>query len=452
MIRKLRIKFISLALIAVLSVLVIIMGAINVLNYKSVVDSADHVLELLVENGGTFNGLIWHDPKENSSDGSNPATQNSSSGTMTTEEVREKSRLFHAKLREYGLSAETPFETRYFSATVKKNGKMTDVNTGKVAVLSTSEAKKLIRRAYRSDKTSAFIGDYRYKKAKTDSGTLVVFVDCGKTLGNFRDFRNSSIMVSAFGFAIVALLVYFFSGLITKPAAESYDKQRRFITDAGHEIKTPLTIIEADASVIEMDSGPNEWLDDIKVQTKRLTNLTNELVYLSKMDEQNRENVTMIDFPLSDLVTETANSFESRAKVAGKDLEMAVDPMISMHGDEESIRKLVSILLDNALKYSDDNGKIKLSLSGKGSYIKLSVYNTVEKIEKKDLSRIFDRFYRADESRNSESGGHGIGLSIAQAIVKMHGGRISAVSPDGKSLTITAYLPAPQRSRSSDQQ
>ena len=235
-------------------------------------------------------------------------------------------------------------------------------------------------------------------------------------------------------------LIILFSRRIVRPIQESYDKQKQFITDAGHELKSPLTVSNADLSVLEMDVGESEWIDDARLQTERLTKLTNDLVYLSRMDEVQRQ-VEMIDFPLSDVVTEISQSFRSRAIVEEKEYTGNITPMLTYHGDEKAIRQLVSILLDNALKYSPAGGKISLSLAPQGKGILLEVRNTTsERIEPESVDHLFDRFYRTDQSRNSETGGFGLGLAIAKAVVTAHRGKITAASDDGRSLTISALL------------
>lgn len=233
--------------------------------------------------------------------------------------------------------------------------------------------------------------------------------------------------------------LYFLSARIVKPIAESYEKQRQFITDASHDLKTPITIIDADASVLEMEVGENEWLTDIQKQTKRLTDLTNNLVFLSRMEE-NENHFQMIEFPLSDVIVETAQSYEALAHAQGKTFTLQVEPLISFCGDEKAFRQLTALLLDNALKHSDENGTILLALKKADRSVRLSVYNTCASIPQEDLTQLFDRFYRTDKSRNSQTGGHGIGLSVAKAIITAHKGSISAASADGHSLTITAKL------------
>ena len=237
----------------------------------------------------------------------------------------------------------------------------------------------------------------------------------------------------------VLILVIVLSKRIVKPVIESYEKQKRFITDAGHEIKTPLTVIDADAEVLEMDCGDNEWLKDIRKQTAKLKDLTNNLIYLSRMEE-NQDNVVMIDFPISDIVEETAASFQALAVTQEKTFDCEIEPMLTYYGNEQNIQRILEILLDNALKYSKPGGHISVNLKKNGKGVSLSVYNTAEHVSKENISHIFERFYRLDESRNSKTGGYGIGLSIAYAIVQAHKGKITAETEDEKSLKITVQI------------
>lgn len=249
----------------------------------------------------------------------------------------------------------------------------------------------------------------------------------------------TSLAVSLLGFGAVLVLMIFLSGRIVKPFLENYEKQKRFITDAGHELKTPLTIIDTDIEVMKMDGIQNEWLEDIQQQTKRMAELTNNLILLAKLEETT-EKLTMIEFPLSDVVEETFMSFQALAKAQDKKLNANIEKMVSYVGDENAIRRLVMILLDNAIKYSDEHGTIDLSLETQKNSIKLQVFNTTSKINRQDLNYLFDRFYRADRSRNSQTGGYGLGLSIALAIVNAHKAKIYTTSDDERSLKITVLF------------
>ena len=226
-----------------------------------------------------------------------------------------------------------------------------------------------------------------------------------------------------------------------RPIAESYAKQKRFITDAGHELKTPITIIRADAEVLQSElDGENEWLADIRKQTQRLAELTADLIYLSRMEEENAA-LQMQPLCLSELVDETAQSFQALARSKGKRFSASVAPGLRVSGDEKALAKLVSILLDNAMKYSPEGGTVELALEQSGRSARLSVKNSTAPMEKGNADRLFERFTREDRSRSSESGGFGLGLAIAKAVTEAHRGRIRAESEDGLSLTVTAELP-----------
>ena len=407
MIKKLRIKFIALSMFSLLLVLFIIMGSINILNYQDIVKDADSVLSILKSNNGAF-------PK--------------------MEEPRGK----HDSPKP--LSPETPYESRFFSVLMSREGEVISVDTGKIAAVDTATAMEYAESLWERQENQGFIGDYRYTFQETDEGTRIIFLDCGRTLSTFRSFLFTSCGISLLGLLAVVTLLAMLSGRIIKPFSESYEKQKRFITDAGHELKTPLTIIDADADVLSMEFGENEWIQDIQNQTKRLASLTNDLILLARMDEGTKQ-VQKIDFPFSDLASEMVQSFQALALQQNKTFSSRIQPMLSLCGDEKSLRQLLSILLDNALKYSDPEGAISLSLEKSGKSIRLTVFNTVENISPESLPHLFERFYRADPSRNSQTGGYGIGLSIAKAIVTSHKGKITASSPDGRSLQVVVVLP-----------
>lgn len=416
MIRKLRHKFIAISVLSVFLVLVVIMSAINILNYSRVVRDSDAVLAVLAENGGQF-------PKRE--------------GSMKHKE-RNRDWFFEELSPE--LSPELAYESRYFTVRLSSEGNVTSVDTGRITAVDTDTAKEYAVKLWKSGRKSGFVSSYRYLRSDEECDTVIIFLDCRSRVSSFRSFLIYSVVVSLAGMVAVAVLVLLLSKMVMKPVQESYEKQKSFITDAGHEIKTPLTIIDADATILEMECGEdNEWIQDIRAQTKRLTALTKDLIYLSRMEEE-KPQVQNIDFPLSDVITEAAQPFRSLAKVQEKTFTVDVEPMLNLCGDEKAITQLVSILLDNALKYSDEHGTISLKAHARGKNICIEVFNTAESVDTSELGRLFDRFYRADKSRNSETGGYGIGLSIAKAVVEAHKGRISASSADGKSLLITVIL------------
>ena len=377
------------------------------ISYLHVTQEADDILSVLAENDGHFPNSWQH------------------------MENQEKKEIFQAEL---------PYESRYFSVSFTEGTVCNLIDVDKIAAIDSDMAVEYATDVRESGKEHGFVGNYRYQVNDTEDGTRVTFLDCRRSLLNFREFCITITQVAIGGFVLVFLLIIYFSRWIVNPAVESYEKQKLFITDAGHELKTPLAIIDADADVLSMDVGESEWLTDIKKQVRRLTTLTNDLICLARMEEANQD-MEMISFPISEIVEETASSFQAPAKTQKKEFILQITPALSMTGDEKMIRQLTSILLDNALKYSPEGGTIRVSLKKQNRQIRLLVYNTAAAVDPSELTHLFDRFYRSDRSRNSATGGYGIGLAIAKAIVNTHRGRIQATTEDGKSLTIEASLP-----------
>ena len=236
--------------------------------------------------------------------------------------------------------------------------------------------------------------------------------------------------------ALCTLLVVLLSRRAIDPVARSAEQQKQFITDASHELKIPITVIAASLKVLEMEAGQQKWIDKARAQTEKLTALVNPLVTLSRMDEE--ESLSKKEpFPISDAVWETVESFTELAASAGHPLTVQVTEGLVCCGDEYAVRQLVSILLDNAVKYAAPDSPITLTLAKSRRGVTLSVSNRCEDAGHIDTSRLFDRFYRADPSRTA--GGFGIGLSIARSIAEGHRGGISA-AVDGDTITFTAEL------------
>ena len=415
MIQKLRVKFITASMLSLALVLLVILGGVNAMSYQKVVRDADRILALLSENRGVF-------PQQTP-----PDDRGGKPGPIPV--------LGH------GISPETPFESRFFSVLLNEKGQVLQSDTGQIAAVDDQSAGEMAQAVWSSGNASGFQGDYRYIRAAEAEGTRFIFVDCGRSLSYFRTTLIASVLVALAGLLAVFLLLLILSKRIVRPVAESYEKQRRFITAAGHELKTPLTIIGADLDLVEPELEGNEWLQDIRCQVRRLTGLTQDLIFLSRMEEETPP-IQPIEFPLSDLTEEMAQSFQGLAKAQGKRLTLSIPPILSYTGDEKAIRQLLSILLDNALKYTPEEGEVEIALKKEGRMIRLSVSNTIaHPMERETLGRLFDRFYWGDQSRSSQTGSYGLGLSIAKGIVLAHRGKIRAES-SGASLSVIVSLPA----------
>ena len=235
---------------------------------------------------------------------------------------------------------------------------------------------------------------------------------------------------------LVLGLVVLLSRRAIDPVVRSAEQQKQFITDASHELKTPITVIATSLKVLEMEVGRQKWIDKARGQTEKLTALVNSLVTLSRMDEEESPSKKE-PFPISDAVWETAESFTELAASAGHPLTVQVTEGLVCCGDEYAVRQLTSILPDNAVKYAAPDSPITLTLEKSRRGVVLRTTNRCEDAVHIDTTKLFDRFYRADPSRTA--GGFGIGLSIARSIAEGHRGSISA-AVDGVTITFTAEL------------
>lgn len=416
MLGRLRMKFIILSTISLLLLLGIIIVSSNLLTYKELLSNADRILDMIADNGGRPMPLP-------------PPEQH---------------------LGRRGMSPETMYEARFFVAGISAEGRVLFVNTERIAMVDDAQASDYAGQAYRKKGDRGFVGDFRYVRFQDNNSDkndiYVIFLDCGRNLAMFQNSLLTNCAISFLGLLAVFVLMIIFSGKIVQPVSESYEKQKQFISVAGHELKTPVTIIDADVEILAMEIGEeNEWLADIGRQTRRMAALTNDLLTLSRMDE-NREQFTRIDFPISDVVGETVSSFQTLAHSKKQHIRAQITPMLSCRGDENSVRQLVGILLDNAIKYSRGTGNgscedIVLKLEKKGQNLYLSVTNSSEPVSEEQLRHFFDRFYRTEQSRNSETGGYGLGLSIAKSIVGAHKGRITASVPELGMVQLAVILP-----------
>ncbi|MGN0625501.1 MAG: sensor histidine kinase, partial [Oscillospiraceae bacterium] len=245
---------------------------------------------------------------------------------------------------------------------------------------------------------------------------------------------------------LVYILILALSRKAMAPVAQSVEKQKQFITDASHELKTPLTVITTSLKVLEMDVGPQKWIDKAQSQVEHLKELVNQLVTLSRLDEE-KPPLMLTQFSISEAVQETAESFRDFAAANNRTLELEITQELTYCGDEYAIRQLVSILMDNAVKYSDENGHIRLTLEKTKKGILLRAFNTCPEMDIAQTDKLFDRFYRIDKSRSKQAGGFGIGLSIARGIVQAHGGSIRASCPDPRSIEFTVILKQPARKK-----
>ena len=417
MINKIRLRFILISFLAVFIVLSLIISTINISNYSNIVRNKDNLIHMLADNGGRFPASI-------------PKSEGPFQPGSESESMRRRN------------ESELPFETRYFSVRYDNAGTVLSCDLENIAAISSADAEELAGTALNKTSSSGFIKDYRYIKHNTNEGLLIVFLDCSRDLSIFRSSLLSSVLVSAGGLLAVAVLILLFSKRAVRPISESYNRQKQFITDAGHEIKTPLTIINADIDVLELekDLAGNEWINDIRNQTRRMTELTNELIFLSKTEEFSSTG-TFSANDISVIFEKAIDSFHSRSLLKDQEFKTNIASGITFVCDYNEMERLFEILLDNAIKYAPAESAIECSLAVSGKQVNIAVKNELPAGVSCDPLKLFDRFYRADSSRNSENGGFGLGLSIAQAIVQHHKGSIRAELPDENMLSIMIHFP-----------
>lgn len=422
--RRLRRKFILVAMGAVTVVLTLIIAGINIVNYSHVCKMADARLDYILAGK---DGIDWGDESK-----AEPANGKDAGDSQAGVRIR------HFE----GMTAESPFDTRYFTVTIDA-GQVADVNTARIAAVGAKRAASIAARLHAKGWTSGFSGNYRYTTDVQDDEITYVFVDCSRELASFHSFLSASVAISCIGWLAVLAIVAGASGAVIRPMVESYSKQKRFITDASHEIKTPLAVIDAANEVQEIESGESEWTQSIHEQVARLTALTERLVFLARMDEGSA-GFTMTSIDLSEAVDKAAAPFESVAVSRGKRLSTSIACGVRAHADAAAVAQVVELLLDNATRYASEGSVIELSLravsrvQGKGA-TELVVSNAVDELPEGDLDRLFDRFYRADVSRSSKTGGSGVGLSVVRAIAEAHGGS-ATVSGHDHQITFTVRL------------
>lgn len=432
MVNKLRKRVILYTVASVVLVLALLMGIINAINYVDKDRNAEEILYFLAENGGAFPKDMDRGPGGNMPPDPDRSMRE---GGSYDDDDRFGDGLFSRDT----MTKETPFETRYFSVTLKDDGTIKEINTGNIAAVSSSEAAEMANRAAAKGKETGYDGNYKYLIYDNDGETLYVFLDCTRDLNAVRSFLKISILVSLLGTLAISVLVVLLSPSMIRPVAESYAKQKEFITNAGHELKTPMTVIGSCTEVIEMQSGETKWTAGIKEQVKKLTDLTDHMVALAKMDE-GVDDLAMEEVDLSGLVSEALDGFSLKAEHQNRVLVKEIEEGISINGNPTLLTELVSILADNALKYGAADKPIIFTLEKNGKKAVLTEENYAEGLTKGNLDRLFDRFYRGDTSHSSETPGSGIGLSMARSIAEAHKGTINAESPDGERIIITAVF------------
>lgn len=420
--RRLRTKFIALSVASFTVVMVIIIIAINVITAVKIDSHNNNILTALSENGGDF---------------------------------PQKEEYEKYDFDGFAFGSEMPYSTRYFAVITDMFGKVVDVRMRHIASVTRDEAVKMAldvlpghRSAYRdvnetAETLTAEVGsnqrkknDFCYIVSFCGDGYIAVFLDVARD-----NYIKSTLMVASVTAGVISVLlvsaaVSLLSGTAIRPFVKTVEAQKRFVADVSHELKTPIAIISADTEVLELDVPENEWLVSIKHQVKRMSSLVSDMLTLVRAeDPSSLRNIEDID--LSAAVDEITYSMRSLAEEKGRHFETYIESGITVRGEYDKIYELLSILFENMIKHSvGDKLIVSLEKSGRDAVIKTR--NACGQIDSPE--RLFDRFYRADASRERSSGGFGIGLSVAKAVAEAHGGKINAQVCDGY-ITFTVTLP-----------
>ena len=448
MIKTLRRRFVLSAMAAITLLIIVVLGGINVVNAVRIRNENDALLEGLTGMGGIrrnesmpgFNergngDVSTEDPGDPGQQSANPQSTEPQApvdpGSRTSEEgfkefdnrrFKDKRGIFNTKPNEDELMGARFFAVRFDSA-----GSILYTDVENISSVGEEDAQTIALKAYASGSDKGKIEGFKYLVSVSPdrSEKTYIFLDVTK---NRRTLLFVALISVAVGFAaetVMLLLVLLLSKKAIEPIAANIERQKRFITDAGHEIKTPLAIIRANTDAMELHNGENKWSKNIKTQTDRLSGLMKNMLTLARSDDGNL-NIVKEELDLSTLVEDTAASFYEPAKLKGLKLVPDIEPEITYRASKEQMVQLVSLLLDNALKYASDAGPIEIMLTRNNKGIKLLVSNAVDNPGDIDTDKLFDRFYRADEARTQKNGGYGIGLSVVASICAAHHGKAKA--------------------------
>ena len=411
--KKLRLKMIGIVFASVVAAFMV-MTIILVMCFGAYRNrQADQITAMISENNGTVPQLKDY------------------------KQQQKNSQAFERYFNNY--NEDSSYRTRFFRIFLDEDKKVTNVNMDHIAAVDEKKAVRMTKMAMLRRGKVGLVGSYRYRKEYKDGQVRsIIFLDCKENQSFYHLAVTITITVSTLLTCLITVIFAIASKRAVRPFEINSNRQKQFITDASHELKTPLAIISANAEVLQYKGDGNEWTQNIIDQTKHMGKLINQLLVLAKLDEvQEKSEKQEADLKL--LLEETIEPFEEVATQKKVTLKLHLEEGVTIRVNREQIAQLVSILTENAAKYVNDGGKIVWRLTKTQHGAVLVVKNTTEK-ELPDTKRMFDRFYRSDSSRSSKTGGQGIGLSIEKKIVDSHKGSITAKAGDGM-VTFRVSLP-----------
>lgn len=425
-IRRLRGKVILVSLIAVFLSLAALIFAINYAHYQQVDASLLAAMEEIGNNLDVGRGEVGQ--------GSDQQIHGQGRAVADAEGAGEGAGGVHVGHGDR-KSAKTQYASRFFCVFVGADGNMFVKAKGN-SELTNEYACDLARQAIDLGRAEGHLDDYRYAVQKTDDLTRVLFLDCTTDIQALNQLLVVSLAVGGCAFAIAALFVVRFSGLAVRPLEESARKQKRFVADAGHELKTPLSVIATNMDILEVDLADQpeeqEWIESTNRQVSNMRRLVDDLIVLSKLDEHEAD-LVLVEVSLTDLAHECVLTFEQLARANGKELVASIEEGVSVRADEPAIRQLMQILADNAIKYATGDGTILVEVTRKGRGAVFATRNHWDHgVDSRELSSLFDRFVRGEQSRDRSGGasGYGLGLSIARTIANRNGARLDVSEDD----------------------
>lgn len=454
--RKLKKRFILTGLLAAAILVIMVDISFRQLSSRQLKRSLDQTISYIIEHNGT-SGMAESEKDETEAEQSEPEATLGKLSDGTSAKPSEKSdensllEKLAVSFREFADSVsgnvqftpETRYRVRYFLVMLDQDGSVTDASMSHIAAVDQETAEKLALQHYHFHNDRGFLkygkSSFYFKQMQKDDGiTVIGFLECTQEVSNLNDLRRITLLISFLVVLLFTFILAVLSGSAIRPYLENIESQKQFITNAGHELKTPLAIISANAEVIEMMDGKSEWTDSIRDQVKRSTDLINSMLALARMNETQKIELTEVS--LSEIAQASAKSFEPVISQQGKNMKTEIAENIMVQGDKNLLMELCNILIDNASKYCDDDGNVYVSLKKRGrSGAVFSVSNDYKDGGGQDFSRFFRRFYRGDTSHNSKKAGHGIGLSMAQSIAEKMQGTIGVSWKDGV-ITFTVNL------------
>lgn len=323
-------------------------------------------------------------------------------------------------------------DTIVYAVTLDENMNITDVVNHTTNSVTDDEIKDIAENIIKNKTTNIKIGNLyieNYSYSFNRDNTSLIIIDNTQTKAMLLKTLETSILIFIVLEGVIIFISIKLTSWIIKPVIETFNKQKQFIEDASHELKTPLSVIMACSEALENEPEEKKWLSNIKSESERMNKLISNLLDMAKSENQNNEQFEIEDF--SKLIEKSVLTFESLIYEKNINLEYDIEENINTKCDGDQIKQLVGILIDNAIKHSSIKGEIKVKLKKEKGNIVLTVTNKGEEIAKEDREKIFERFYRTDKSRNRNENRYGLGLAIAKNIVTNHNGEISADSENG---------------------